>query len=165
MQILRSFSQKVEIGSGFDLSERRCRTAAKCWARLGMKSRLRPFSVLTATAPDIDLNFAGEYQDVRRTGLYQNLVRLRPVFKAGTIATVAEKTAYGYVRKYVEERGLNLTNAEITPAGQRLYRRQTHHRPASRRDGRWSGTGLRLRTLACTAPCRRPEFEIITTPL
>lgn len=72
--------------------------------------------------PDIDLNFSGEYQPVAHKFVGDNKVEfgISGAFRAGTVGTVADKTAFGYTKKYTEEHGISWSNAEVTRVAGKL---------------------------------------------
>ena len=102
-----------EYSSGYDLPDKECPNCHIPFSKEGQDMPFATFLGFNADkVPDIDLNFSGDNQASAHE-YTKVLFGVDNVYRAGTIGTVAEKTAFGFVKGYCEDKGINLRNVEI----------------------------------------------------
>ena len=98
---------------GVDMPDKVCPKCGTPYSKEGFTIPFETFLGFEANKePDIDLNFAGEYQGTAQKYV-EEIFGEKNVYKAGTIGTIKDKTAFGYVAKYFEERGINVNRFEM----------------------------------------------------
>lgn len=115
------FPNDDNITSGYDLKFKNCPNCNKELSREGQTIPFETFLGFEANkVPDIDLNFSGEYQSI----IHQEVKKIfgnKKCFRAGTISTVAPKTAFGLTKKWMEDKNIEKSRAFVDAASKKIY--------------------------------------------
>ncbi len=129
------YSNDPDCYSGSDLDEKKCPVCGTKMVHDGQEIPFETFLGFHAEkVPDIDLNFPSDYQ-AKAHNLTKDIFGKENVFRAGTISTVADKTAFGYVRNYFESKGIDPS----TISGERIAYMASHCTDVKRTTGQHPG--------------------------
>ena len=120
-----------KVDTGYDLPDAKCPSCNHLLDKNGVDIPFETFLGFEGDkVPDIDLNFSGDYQN-KAHEFCRELFGVDNAFRAGTISTIAEKTAYGYVKGYYERKGLEARQAEINRIAKQIegVKRSTGQHP------------------------------------